>query len=102
MGVSPPFGGKGFPGESLIGTLLCGSYAARARDDVALLIALPTARRCCKFLRAPAAPRADGRTFEYRCDTCVSVPRVLCVPPPTHRDSEPGLVGEPVVDMLSY
>ena len=29
-------GGKGFPGESLIGTLLSGSYAARARADIAL------------------------------------------------------------------
>ena len=33
-GVSPPFGGRGFPGESLIGTLLSGLYAARARADV--------------------------------------------------------------------
>ena len=31
-------GGRGFPGESLIGTLLSGSYAARARAraDIAL------------------------------------------------------------------
>ena len=29
-------GERGFPGESLIGTLLCGSYAVRARADVAL------------------------------------------------------------------
>ena len=29
-------GERGFPGESLIGTLLSGSYAARARADIAL------------------------------------------------------------------
>jgi hypothetical protein len=43
MGVISPqvLGGKGFPGGSLIGTLLCGSYAVRAHAVAALLIASP-------------------------------------------------------------
>ncbi len=71
-------GGRGYPGESLIGTLLCGLYAARARDDIALFIALPTARPV-GVASSPAAPRAvtvglsniDAYQF-WEC--CVSPP----------------------------
>ena len=55
MGVSPPFGGN----------LLWGSYAARARADIALFLALPTAtlRISSELLCVPAHPprfRARG------------------------------------------
>ena len=39
--LSAVLGGRGFPGGSLIGTLLCGSYAVRAHAVAALLIASP-------------------------------------------------------------
>jgi hypothetical protein len=89
-GVSPPFGGKGFPGESLIGTLLCGSYAAHARADVALLIHAPTAPVAPTAREVPpAAPRrrSDFRISANIDGRCASVLSVLCVPahPPRFR-----------------
>ena len=61
-------GGRGYPGESLIGTLLCGLYAARARADVALFLALPTARRRCKFprrLRVPTVGLSNIDAYQF-------------------------------------
>jgi hypothetical protein len=51
-------GGKGFPGESLIGTLLSGLYAARARAGVCSVHRRrrQLLRRRVKFLRRLRVP----------------------------------------------
>ena len=67
-------GGRGFPGGSLIGTLLSGLYAARARADVFSVHRRrrqQLLRRRVNFLRR--LRDADDRTFEYRCVSVANV-----------------------------
>ena len=67
-------GGRGYPGESLIGTRECGSYAARACAVAALSSLACLARRRFGFSGPTACPFCPSMRMSFECVKCCAGP----------------------------